>query len=98
MKKIANVKTSRHENMGATLVRFVFENGWALSCRLERLTTEVAVFNPRGLWRSKTVFTEVLGKNYDYADYFDDSECVVEYATPDEVERLANYIADIEEN
>jgi len=98
MKKIKDIKTRNDKNMGVCVARFIFENGWSLSCRLDRWSTEVAVFDPDDLWRSKTVFTEVLGKNYDYAEFFADSECVVEYATPDEVERLANYIADIEEN
>lgn len=98
MKEIKDIITVRHENMGVTIARFIFENGWTLSCRLDRWSTEVAVFNPEGAWMSATVFEEVFGRSYAYAAGMRDKECVVENVTPEELEQLANYIADIKEN
>jgi len=40
----------------------------------------------------------VFGRSYDYAAGMRDRECVVESVTPEQLEQLANYIADIKEN
>lgn len=98
MKKIKDIMTRDDKNSGVFIARFIFENGWALSCRLDRWSTEVAVFNPEGAWMSATVFEEVFGRSYAYAAGMRDKECVVENVTPEELEQLANYIADIKEN
>lgn len=95
MKKIKDIMTRDDKNSGVFIARFIFENGWALSCRLDRWSTEVAVFNPEGAWMSATVFKEVFGRSYDYCDTMNDRECVVKNVTSEELEQLANYIADI---
>jgi len=98
MKKIANVTCRQDEWNGNTVVRFIFENGWQLSCCLTKWVTEIGVFDPDDSWKSRTVFTEVFGRNYDYTDDFNDSECVVENVTSEQLESIANYIADIKGN
>tara|TARA_R110002124_G_scaffold242261_1_gene407455 strand:- start:100 stop:396 length:297 start_codon:yes stop_codon:yes gene_type:complete len=92
IKNIHTVETKWRDFLGKGQenTHITFENGWVLSVLN---STEIAVFDPEGEWKSKSIFSLHFGEErYEQTD----SENVVENVSQEVLVIIANIIANLE--